>query len=105
MTLAQGAVGRVVHHQVRCIIRYAEIEYAYDMRMDQAANDARFRQEALLVTYRQAQVQYFNGGIGIEIGVLCQVDFCESPPAQQANQLIIPQLLSRPVGHPLVPPL
>ena len=46
MTLAQGAVGGIVHHQKRSFTLYAEIGNAYNVGMHEVSDSARLIEKA-----------------------------------------------------------
>jgi hypothetical protein len=50
ITLAQGPIRRVVHHEKWHITLDPKVEYAYNMRMQQVSNDPRFAEEIIEFT-------------------------------------------------------
>src|SRR5579883_274109 len=104
VSLAKRAVGSVLHDQEWSGIGHAKVEDAHDMGMHQVSNGLRLGQEMVHHVGGQLRVQDFNSGLRFEIEMLSQVHVSKAAAPQQAQETIIPQLLSRSISHGEFPP-
>src|SRR6266568_2712972 len=99
MTIAQGAIGSVVHHQEGGFALYAKFQHTDNMGMDQAHQVACFHTELVHVVAGQLAMQHFDGGLGAEVNMFSKVDFSEATFSQWADELIVAKLLAYAVCH------
>src|SRR5437763_1885783 len=99
MTLADVAIGSIVHDQERDTILYIEVKHADDMRMLQVSHDASFFQKIFLVSLCQGGQKHFDRGLRLQASMLTKIDFCEASAPQKPNQAIVAKLLADTVPH------
>jgi len=99
MTLAQRAISRIVHNEVRDTILYPEVQHAHDMRMHDAGNATRLVEELLHIAPLQAHLQQFDCGPGSEMNMLAKIDVGEAPLPHHLNKAIVAKLLSYVINH------
>ncbi len=75
---SQGATCGIVHDQKRHAVLNSKIEHAHNMGVVQPCQRLRFAQELRGVLLVQAQVQDFECGRLVEIGMLAQIDVSEA---------------------------
>ncbi len=63
------------------------------------SNEARLGEKALDVIPRQLPMQYFNGGLRVQVNMLTQVDFSEVPFPKQMDEAIVAKLLPHSIGQ------
>src|SRR2546421_6744299 len=100
MHLSQRTIGGIVHDKKGQVLLHVKIEDAHDMGMHETSNRARLRAEWFDVVARQVGMQHFDGHLRIEVQVLSQVDVGKTALSQQAQQVIVAQVLSHASGHP-----
>src|SRR5881227_2091901 len=103
VTLSQGAVGGIIHHQKRHAILHIEIEHAHNRGMCQPGNRLCFLLEVLSLAARQVRMQHLNGCLQIQPYMLPKVDLSIATLSQQADQPVITELLSKAICHPRSP--
>ena len=73
-TDSEVAIGRVVHHHKGNIFFYIKVKDTYDMRVDEASNDAPLVLKTIhLLIACQPCMQHLNSGLAIEPYMLAQV--------------------------------
>src|SRR2546421_5335008 len=100
MHLSQRTIGGIVHDKKGQVLLHVKIEDAHDMGMHETSNRARLRAEWFDVVARQVGMQHFDGHLRVEVQVLSQVDVGKTALSQQAQQVIVAQVLSHASGHP-----
>src|SRR5579863_522325 len=99
VTLAQGAVGGIVHDEKRRARVNAEVEHTHDMRMFETGNGASFIEKAFDIFVCQPHLEDFDGGLRSEINMLAEVDIAEAALSYQARKAVVAKLLSYTVCH------
>ncbi len=99
VTLAQGALARIVHGQKRDALFHSKVVDAHNMRMVEASEQLRLGEEGVDIFVFQRGMQDFEGGTAFEIDMLAQIDLCEAASSKQAQQAIVAQLLTNAIGH------
>ena len=89
MTLAEGAVGSIVHHQKRSFSLYAKVGDTYNVGMHQVSYGASFIEKSFHIFADHLSVQYFDGSSGLEIDVFAKVDFGKATLAKQVYEMVI----------------
>src|SRR5713101_6657960 len=67
--------------------------------MFQARNSARLIAKLVSALAAQMRIEHLDGGQGIEMNMLSQVDISETAAPKQTKQAIITRLLSCAIGH------
>jgi hypothetical protein len=99
MALTQGALGSILHDQVRNPFILAKIEDTDNMRMNEMGQNARFLLKSVLHIGIQARIEDFDGGQAFQMNMLAQIDIGEASLSQQLQQAIVPYLLSNALRH------
>ena len=99
VALAQGPIGRIVHHQKRRIVLYAAFQHAYDMWMSQTRDSLRFAEKVFQALIIETNAQHFQRSPRFEVDVFAQVYIGESTFPDQLQQLIVAEPLSYTICH------
>lgn len=98
VSLPQGAIGRIFHHQEGCAVGgHIKVEDGHNMRMDEIGDGLGFPLKALYLIACQFGLQHFNGCPGLETQMLTEVDFGKATLPWQLEEAVVPQLLAYPV--------
>lgn len=101
--MAQSAFRSIVHNQKGSVVLDAEIKYADDVWMSQAADCLCFVDKALEVVAGDLRVQDFDGCLRLQIDVFSEVDLGEATFPKEADEAVVSELLREGVTHLLSP--
>ena len=88
MSVAQRAVGGVVHDEERDAILDIEVQHTHNMRVDERCDGLGFAVEVLDV-----------GSLHVEPQVLAEIDLGETSASQETYEAIVAQLLTYTIRH------
>jgi len=99
VTLAQGAVGGILHDEERSAVLYAKIEDGDDVWVFQVGDDAGFVAELLDVFAGDLRFEDFDGGKGAKVDVFSEEDFSKAALPDELGKLIVAKLLTYETCH------
>src|SRR5881392_1017334 len=103
MTLAESAVGGIVHDKKRSVVLHPNFVHPHNIRVYQTCNSACPSEESFLVIACRLHLQHFDSCPSLDMQMFAKVDLCEASRSQQADQAIVTKLLSHAVCHALCP--
>ncbi len=104
VTLAQCAIGGIIHHQKRDALLHAKVQHTHYVGMPKAGDSSCFIAELLHTAADQAHLEYFDGRLGIQMNMLAEVYLGKATVSYQTTQAVVPKLLSHSVNHFLILP-
>jgi hypothetical protein len=99
VALTQGATRRIFHNQKWRAFLHPKIQHAHNMRMPELGKLAGLAKKAFFVSECQRFMEYFDGRLGVQMPVLCQIDRRPMSLPKQLGELIVAQELADMVGH------
>src|SRR2546425_10063080 len=97
MSLAEGALRSILHHQKRRAILYCKIEDTHNMWVGQENQSLCFLQKGFGTLVLEERVKNFEGGVTFKVDMLSQIDFGKASASQEPKQAVVTQLLSHTV--------
>ncbi len=97
--MAQGAMGGIVHDQIRSIVFDAKLQNMDNVRMPEPGNGASLGDKALLIGLAQLCLEYLDRGLRFKMFVNAQVDLGETTGAQHSGQRIIAKLFAEELAN------
>src|SRR5260370_4428507 len=95
MAVSQCASRSIFHHQERLILATeAEVEQRHNMGMAQTNGASFIKKRFEVLRAVELDLEEFDGGLGVIMHMLGQVDGTKGPFAQQAQQTILAHLLA-----------
>src|SRR5947209_15213661 len=90
MLFSQHTTYGMLHHKHRSPLLKIKFEYTNNMRMFQAHEHLRFKQEAIRLLLIQRDTQNLQRGLALEIAVLSEIDLSKCTLAEQMQKAVIP---------------
>src|SRR5215467_14369654 len=89
----------ILHHKKGRTLLNTELKHLNNMLMLQMSNRTGLVEKAFLFLRCQSRFEHFDSSLGLEIHMFTQVDLSEPTPSYQADQTIVPKLLTHKFNH------
>jgi hypothetical protein len=99
MAFAQGTIRGIIYDEVGSAILHVKFEYAHDIGVDETGNSSSLGTKVFHIIFIEARMQNFNGGSGIEVDMLTEVNLGKAALPKQADEAVVSKLLSDTICH------
>src|SRR5579859_1935126 len=100
MAVSQGTGGGIIHHEIGNPLLQTKIGDTNDVGVFEPGDGTGFGAECFdLLSRAEMGAQDFDGSIGSQVEVLCQIDFGEAPLSKEALQMVVPKILPYKISH------